>query len=165
MDQYGGDYNRRPTMRYGGEYQQWGGTPRYDREFGYGGDRTGRFYDRDFSGYETRTFSPYRPQQRYDRGFMDRGRGFGQGQQFGNTQQYGQQYGQRYGQRYGQQYGQQYGQRYGQQYNNQQSRDPSYWYGMRDARPYPSPWDESHPGQNFGFGLGFGQGRGQFIYK
>src|SRR5215218_3800695 len=70
MDRYGGDFNRRPMMRYGGEYQQWGGMPRYDRDFGYRGDRTGRFYERDFSGYETRNF---RPSPRYDRGYTGRG--------------------------------------------------------------------------------------------
>ena len=132
MERYGGDFYRRP-MRYGGEYQQWGGMPRYDREFGYRGDRTGRFYDRDFSGYEQGSYG-YRGAPRYDRGFMERNRGWG-----GNGQGY-----------------------YGRDY--MQSRDPSYRYGMRDARPYPSPWDESGPGR-VPFGLGYGQGRGQFIYK
>ena len=130
MDRYGGDFYRRPMTRYGGEYQQWGAMPRYDREFGYRGDRTGRFYDRDFSGYEPRTF---RPSPRYDRGYTSRG--------YGNE-------------RYGQQYRPMYGPSYG-----------NSWYATRDTRGYPSPWDESHPGQNYGFGLGFGQGRGQFIYK
>jgi hypothetical protein len=101
MDRYGGDFYRRPMLRYGGEYQQWGGMPRYDR------------------------------------GYMDRG---GRGGWGGNGQQ-----------RYGRPYG--------------PPSDPSYWYGMRDARGYPSPWEDSHPGVNTGFGLGFGQGRGQFIYK
>ena len=130
MDRYGGDFYRRQMMRYGGEYQQWGGLPRYDREFGYRGDRSGRFYDRDFSGYEQGGYA-YRPAPRYDRGYMDRGRGFNQ-------------------------------QRFRPQYD--QTSDQSYWYGMRDNRGYPSPWDESGPG-HYRFGLGYGQGRGQFIYK
>ena len=130
MDRYGGDFYRRP-MRYGGEYQQWGGMPRYDREFGYRGDRSGRFYDRDVSGYEQGGYGGWRTGPRYDRGFMERGRGYG------NQQRYGWQY---------------------------QQQDPSYRYGMRDSRDYPSPWDESGPG-HFRFGLGYGQGRGQFIYK
>jgi hypothetical protein len=153
MDRYGRDYNGRPTMRYGGEYQQWGGAPRYDRGFmdrgnGYA-NRSSRFYEPDFSGYDSRNYG-YRSGPRYDRGFMDRGNGYG------NRGRYGQQYGQQYGQGYGQgQYGQQ---QLGQSYGNG-------GYGMRDTRGYPSPWDESHPGQTYGFGLGFGQGRGQFIYK
>ena len=132
MDRYGGDFYRRP-MRYGGEYQQWGGMPRYDREFadrGYRGDRAGRFYDRDLSGYEQGGYG-YRGAPRYDRGFMDRGR-------FGGQQRYDRLF--------------------------RPNEDPSYWYAMRDARPYPSPWDESGPGR-LPFALGYGQGRGQFIYK
>jgi hypothetical protein len=95
MDRYGGDFYRRQMMRYGGEYQQWGSIPRYDREFGYP-NRSGRFYDRDLSGYEQGGYG-YRSAPRYDRGYMDRGRGF-----------YGQQ---RYGQPYNQPADQSY--RYG----------------------------------------------------
>jgi hypothetical protein len=140
MDRYGGDFNRRPMMRYGGEYQQWGGMPRYDQEFGNRGDRSGRFYDRDFSGYETRTF---RPAPRYDRGYSNSG--------YSNPGYTGRGYG---------------NERYGQQYRPSNGPSQGYSrYATRDTRGYPSPWDESHPGQNYGFGLGFGQGRGQFIYK
>jgi hypothetical protein len=129
-------------MRYGGEYHQWGSMPRYDREFGFRGNRSGRFFEPDISTrYDSRNYG-YRSGPRYDRGFMDRGNGYG------NRERYGQQYDQG-------QYGQQ---QFGQSYGNG-------GYGMRDTRGYPSPWDESHPGQNYGFGLGFGQGRGQFIYK
>ena len=85
MDRYGGDFYRRQTMRYGGEYQQWGGMPRYDREF-YRGDRAGRFYDRDLSGYEQGGYG-YRSGPRYDRGYMDRQRWSG-----GGPQRYGGQY-------------------------------------------------------------------------
>jgi hypothetical protein len=59
-------------------------------------------------------------------------------------------------------------------YSHRPSYDQSYggynrgaWDEVRQmgGRRYPSPWDESHPGQTYGFGLGYGQGRGQFIYK
>jgi hypothetical protein len=131
MDRYGADFNHRPMSRYGGEYQQWGGMPRYDREFRFSSNRAGRFYDRDFSGYEPPRGGFYGG-PRYDRPFMDRG------------------------------------------YSGRPSYDQSYggfnrhdWDEIRQAgsRRYPSPWDESHPGQSYGYGLGFGQGRGQFIYK
>ncbi|MBW3627711.1 MAG: hypothetical protein KY464_00305 [Gemmatimonadetes bacterium] len=135
MSRYGREFNGRPMGRYGGEYQQWGGTPQYDRDFGYGSDRRGWFFEPDFSAYGGRQ-QGYWSGPRYDRGFGDRGQGYG------------------YRERYGQQYGQSRGPSYGQDI-----------FGYRDTRDYPSPWRDSHPGQSYGYGLGFGQGRGQFIYK
>lgn len=132
MYRYGPDYNWRSTTRYGGEYRQWGSPSRYGGEYGFSGPRTGRFYDRDFSGYESQPF----PRDRYDRGFVDRGGRYA-------TDRWG----------------------------RGPYREDEGGFDWRDemremgGRPYPSPWNVSHPGQTHHYGLGFGQGRGQFIYK
>lgn len=145
MDRYGADFGRGSRGRYGREYEQWGASAGYDRDFGFRGSREGSFYDRDFSGYHPREFGGRdfaRFTERYDQGFSGRGdprfdqqRYTGRGRRFPEMRGQGS---------------------YGPDWHEH--------YLMRQRR-YPSPWDESHPGQTYSYGLGYGQGRGQFIYK
>ena len=136
MDRYGADYRWGSTGRYGREYEQWGARNAYDQDFGFRGSRAGSFYDRDFSGYQPRDFGG-RSTQRFQPGYSGP-----------------------WNQRYDRGFR-------ASQMRGQGSHGPDWHEEERvmRQRSYPSPWNESHPGQNFGFGLGYGQGRGQFIYK
>lgn len=148
MNRYGNDFRWSNTGRYGREYDQWGARTGYDRDFGFRGSRAGRFYDRDFSGYQPRDFG---------------GQPYNYGGGFNLNNRYDQaQYG-RWNRGYDQQFT-------GRGPRSHEMRDRGSfgpeWIEERvmRQRSYPSPWDEAHPGATR-FGLGYGQGRGQFIYK
>ena len=150
MNRYGSDFRWGGTGRYGREYEQWGARGGYDQDFGFRGSRAGSFYDRDFSGYQPRDVGASQPynygggfslNNRYDREMNGRwSRGYdrnfaGRPRRFNEM-------------------------------GGQGAYAPQ-WVEERimRQRSYPSPWNDDHPGQSYGFGLGYGQGRGQFIYK